>query len=46
MKQLKMTVGETDQSAAQVHQAADDMALQSRQLNETIEEFLRKVAAA
>ena len=46
MKQLKMTVGETDQSAAQVHQAADDMAMQSRQLNDAIEDFLRKVAAA
>jgi len=46
MKQLKMTVGETDQSAAQVHQAADDMAMQSRQLNDAIEYFLRKVAAA
>ena len=46
MKQLKMTVGETDQSAAQVHQAADDMASQSRDLSDTIEDFLRKVAAA
>ncbi|MFO1136484.1 MAG: methyl-accepting chemotaxis protein [Rhodoblastus sp.] len=46
MKQLKMTVGETDQSAAQVHQAADDMAAQSRDLNEAIEDFLRKVAVA
>ena len=46
MRQLKMTVGETDQSAAQVHQAADDMASQSRDLSDTIEDFLRKVAAA
>ena len=46
MKQLKMTVGETDQSAAQVHQAADDMAAQSRDLNDAIEDFLRKVAVA
>ncbi|HMN74073.1 MAG TPA: methyl-accepting chemotaxis protein [Rhodoblastus sp.] len=46
MKQLRMTVGETDQSAAQVHQAADDMAMQSRRLNDAIEDFLRKVAAA
>jgi methyl-accepting chemotaxis protein len=46
MKQLKATVGETDQSAAQVHQAASDMASQTRDLNETIETFLRRVAAA
>jgi hypothetical protein len=29
-----------------VHQAADDMAAQSRDLNDAIEDFLRKVAVA
>lgn len=46
MDGLKSSVGETDQSAAQVHQAAGDLSSQSRQLNETIETFLHRVAAA
>ena len=46
MKQLKAAVGETDQSAAQVHQAASDMAIQAKKLSGTIEDFLRGVAAA
>jgi methyl-accepting chemotaxis protein len=46
MRQLKAAVGETDQSAAQVHQAASDMSKQTRTLSETIESFLNRVAAA
>ena len=46
MDGLKASVGETDQSAAQVHQAASDVAEQARDLNLTIEDFLKRVAAA
>ncbi|GAC1330661.1 MAG: hypothetical protein NVSMB26_08250 [Beijerinckiaceae bacterium] len=46
MEGLKLAVGETDQSAAQVHQAATDVALQGRELGETVETFLLGVAAA
>jgi methyl-accepting chemotaxis protein len=43
---LNNAVGETNQSAAQVHQAANDVSSQAKHLNETIDVFLRKVAAA
>ncbi|MDE2578731.1 MAG: methyl-accepting chemotaxis protein [Hyphomicrobiales bacterium] len=43
---LKSSVSETDQSAAQVHQAAGDMASESRRMNEAVEAFLRRVASA
>jgi methyl-accepting chemotaxis protein len=46
MEGLKLAVGETDQSAAQVHQAATDVTLQSKKLSETVETFLLGVAAA
>ena len=46
MRQLRATVGETDQSAAQVHHAASDMSVQTKLLNETIQQFLDRVAAA
>jgi methyl-accepting chemotaxis protein len=46
MEGLKLAVGETDQSAAQVHQAATDVTLQSKNLSETVETFLLGVAAA
>jgi methyl-accepting chemotaxis protein len=46
MKGLKSSVAETDQSAAQVYQAASDVTDQARDLNATIEAFLRDVAAA
>jgi methyl-accepting chemotaxis protein len=46
MDGLKLAVGETDQSAAQVHQAATDVTLQSKHLSETVETFLLGVAAA
>lgn len=46
MENLKLAVGETDQSAAQVHQAATDVTLQSKRLSETVETFLLGVAAA
>ncbi len=45
MKRLEASVGETDQSAAQVHQAASDMAQQTEQLNHTIDRFLKDVAS-
>jgi hypothetical protein len=46
MEGVKLAVGETDQSAAQVHQAATDVTLQSKKLSETVETFLLGVAAA
>jgi methyl-accepting chemotaxis protein len=46
MRDLRAAVGETDQSAAQVHQAAGDMTVEARRLGETIERFLHRVAAA
>ena len=46
MRDLRAAVGETDQSAAQVHQAAGDMTVEARRLGETIEQFLHRVAAA
>jgi hypothetical protein len=46
MEGLKLAVGETDQSAAQVHQAATDVTQQSKNLSETVETFLLRVAAA
>ncbi len=46
MSGLNAAVAETDQSAAQVYQAASDVAGQSRALNEQIERFLRDVATA
>jgi len=45
MAGLKEMVGETDQAAAQVHHAASDVSLQARQLNETVEKFLKSVAS-
>lgn len=46
MRGLNASVAETDQSAAQVYQAASDVAGQGRALNDKIEMFLRDVAAA
>ncbi len=46
MDELNAAVGETDQSAAQVHQAATDVSLQARHLNDTVDNFLRNVASA
>ncbi len=46
MEGLTSIVAQTDQSAAQVHHAANDMSHQARQLNETIETFLKSVAHA
>ncbi|MFO1114749.1 MAG: methyl-accepting chemotaxis protein [Beijerinckiaceae bacterium] len=46
MKELRATVGETDQSAAQVHQAAGDVSAEARRLSDAIETFLDRVAAA
>lgn len=41
---LKKMVGETDQAASQVHHAAADVTLRAKQLNETIDQFLKSVA--
>ncbi|MDE2363637.1 MAG: methyl-accepting chemotaxis protein [Hyphomicrobiales bacterium] len=46
MRELRSAVGETDQSAAQVHQATGDVTSEMRRLSETIESFLSRVAAA
>ena len=46
MENLTTIVAETDQSANQVHHAANDMAQQARHLNVTIETFLKSVASA
>ena len=46
MDDLTSIVAETNQSANQVHHAASDMSHQARQLNETIESFLKSVARA
>jgi methyl-accepting chemotaxis protein len=46
MEGLTSIVAETNQSASQVHLAAADMSLQARQLNDTIESFLKSVARA
>jgi methyl-accepting chemotaxis protein len=43
---LKLAVVETDQSVAQVHQAATDVTQQSKNLSETVETFFLGVAAA
>ncbi len=43
MEGLSAMVTQTDQSASQVHQAANDVATQARHLNDTIEGFLRNV---
>ncbi len=44
MEGLSLMVAKTDQSASEVHQAANDVASQARHLNDTIEDFLRNVA--
>ena len=44
MKRLASAVGETDQSAAQVHQSAGDVGLQANDLSTTIERFLKDTA--
>jgi len=46
MESLSQAVTETDRSAAQVHLSAEDVAVQAKTLNETVDRFLRKVAAA
>jgi methyl-accepting chemotaxis protein len=46
MESLTTIVAETDNSANQVHRAANDLSMQARQLNETIETFLKSVAHA
>ncbi|MGE3245912.1 MAG: methyl-accepting chemotaxis protein [Beijerinckiaceae bacterium] len=46
MSGLKSMVGETDQAAAQVHQAAADVTERARELKQTVERFLKNVAAA
>jgi methyl-accepting chemotaxis protein len=46
MEGLKLAVGETDQSAAQVHQAATDVTQQNKNVSETVETFPLGVAAA
>ena len=46
MENLTTIVADTDQSANQVHHAANEMSQQARHLNETIERFLKSVAAA
>ena len=43
MAGLSSMVAKTDESAAQVHQAANDVAGQARELNDTIDTFLRGV---
>ena len=45
MKVLASTVGETDQSAAQVHQSATDVGAQAQMLRATIDQFLRDASA-
>ena len=45
MKVLASTVGETDQSAAQVHQSATDVGAQAKMLRATIDQFLRDASA-
>jgi len=46
MEGLKLAVGETDQSAAQVHQAATDVTQQNKNVSATVETFPLGVAAA
>mgnify|MGYP001806458885 CR=1 FL=1 len=46
MRQLDAAVGETDQSAAQVNQAAIDVAEQAKRLHATVDHFLQGVSAA
>jgi methyl-accepting chemotaxis protein len=46
MDGLTAIVGDTDQAAAQVHRSATEVARQARHVNETIDKFLRSVAAA
>ncbi len=46
MRQLDAVVGETDQSAAQVNQAAIDVADQAKRLHGTVDRFLQGVSAA
>ena len=45
MKILAAAVGETDQSAAQVHQSATDVGAQAQMLRATIDQFLGETAA-
>ena len=44
MKRLAAAIGETDQSAAQVHQSATDVGLQAHELSMTIDAFLNDTA--
>jgi methyl-accepting chemotaxis protein len=46
MDGLKAVVGETDQAAVTVHRSATDVAKQAKHVGETIDRFLRSVAAA
>lgn len=46
MRRLDAAVGETDQSAAQVNQAAIDVADQAKRLHATVDRFLDSVSAA
>ncbi len=46
MENLTSIVAQTDQSANQVHHTANELSQQARQLNETIETFLKSVAHA
>ena len=46
MNALASAVGETDQSAMQVHCAASEVSDQASHLNETVDLFLKKVALA
>ena len=46
MRRLDAAVGETDQSAAQVNQAAIDVADQAKRLHATVDRFLEGVSAA
>ncbi len=45
MKRLAAAIGETDQSAAQVHQSATDVGLQAHDLATTIDAFLTDTAS-
>ena len=45
MKRLAAAIGETDQSAAQVHQSASDVGLQAHELSTTIDGFLTDTAS-
>ena len=43
---LKEAVSETEQAASKVHKAANDVANRARQLNSTVDDFLKSVANA